>query len=139
MATAAATTYATGEKIGFLTRALATIIDFVILGVVTTILNTVLAGGDPVRGNGVSTLVGLAYFLYFWSSYGHGQTLGNRALSIRVVKTDGSELTLVDAFIRYIGLIISCIAIFIGVIWVAFDAEKQGWHDKIAKTYVVKA
>jgi uncharacterized RDD family membrane protein YckC len=139
MATAAATTYATGEKIGFLTRALATIIDFVILGVVTTILNTVLAGGDAVRGNGVSTLVGLAYFLYFWSSYGHGQTLGNRALSIRVVKTDGSELTLVDAFIRYIGLIISCIAIFIGVIWVAFDAEKQGWHDKIAKTYVVKA
>ena len=29
--------------------------------------------------------------------------------------------------------------LFIGVIWVAFDANKQGWHDKIASTYVVKA
>jgi uncharacterized RDD family membrane protein YckC len=28
--------------------------------------------------------------------------------------------------------------IFIGVIWVAFDPNKQGWHDKIAGTYVVK-
>jgi uncharacterized RDD family membrane protein YckC len=45
----------------------------------------------------------------------------------------------VGAFLRYIGLIISCIAFFIGVIWVAFDANKQGWHDKIASTYVVKA
>ena len=139
MAVAAATTFATTEKIGFLTRALATIIDFVILGIVSSILNIVLSGGDPLRGNGVSTLIGLAYFMYFWSSYGHGQTLGNRALSIRVVKTNGSELTLVDALIRYVGLIISCVALFIGVIWVAFDPNKQGWHDKIATTYVVKA
>jgi uncharacterized RDD family membrane protein YckC len=27
----------------------------------------------------------------------------------------------------------------IGVIWTAFDAQKQGWHDKIAGSYVVKA
>jgi len=33
----------------------------------------------------------------------------------------------------------TCVAIFIGVIWAAFDAQKQGWHDKIAGTYVVKA
>ena len=139
MAVAAATTFATTEKIGFLTRALATIIDFVILGIVSSILNGVLFGGDGLRGNGLSTLIGLAYFLYFWSSYGHGQTLGNRALKIRVVKTNGSELTLVDGLIRYVGLIISCVALFIGVIWVAFDPNKQGWHDKIASTYVVKA
>ena len=92
-----------------------------------------------VRGNGLNTLVGLAYTLYFWSSYGHGQTIGNRIMKIRVVKTDGTELTLMDAFIRYVGFVISCIAIFIGLIWVAFDPNKQGWHDKIASTYVVKA
>lgn len=136
---AVSATFATTEKIGFLSRALATIIDFVILAIVTTILNGIVFGGDPVRGNGLSTLIGLAYFLYFWSSYGHGQTLGDRALSIRVVKTDGSELTLVDGFIRYVGLVLSFLVFFIGVIWVAFDANKQGWHDKIAKTYVVKA
>ena len=55
------------------------------------------------------------------------------------MKTSGSELTLTDAFIRCLGLIISCIGLFIGVIWVAFDPNKQGWHDKIASTYVVKA
>jgi len=132
-------TFATTEKIGFLTRALALIIDGIIVGIVGGILNGILFGGDLVRGNGLSTLLGLAYYVYFWSSYGHGQTLGNRALGIRVVKTDGSELSLTDAFIRYVGLILSFLCLFIGVIWVAFDANKQGWHDKIANTYVVKA
>jgi len=137
--TTATTSFATTEKIGFLTRALAAIIDFVILAIVGGILTSILFGGNSVGGSGFQTLIGLAYFLYFWSSYGHGQTLGNRALKIRVVKTTGAELTLVDAFIRYVGLVVSCIALFIGVIWVAFDANKQGWHDKIASTYVVKA
>ena len=132
-------TFATTEKIGFLTRALALIIDGIIVGIVGGILNGILFGGDLVRGNGLSTLLGLAYYVYFWSSYGHGQTLGNRALGIRIVKTDGSELGLTDAFIRYVGLILSFLCLFIGVIWVAFDANKQGWHDKIANTYVVKA
>ena len=127
------------DKIGFLTRALALIIDLITVGIVSSIIGAVLFGGDPVRGNGFSTLLGLAYYVYFWSSYGHGQTIGNRALKIRVVKTDGSELTPVNAFIRYVGLILSCLVLFIGVIWVAFDANKQGWHDKIAGTYVVKA
>jgi uncharacterized RDD family membrane protein YckC len=36
-------------------------------------------------------------------------------------------------------LVISVIVLLIGVIWAAFDANKQGWHDKIAGTYVVKA
>ena len=135
----AAASFATTEKIGFLTRALALIIDVVLLAIVSSILNAIVFGGDAVRGNGLSTLIGLVYYLYFWSSYGHGQTLGNRALGIRVVKTSGSELTLTDAFIRYVGLILSFIVVFIGVIWVAFDPNKQGWHDKIASTYVVKA
>ena len=139
MATAAAMTYPTTDKIGFGSRTLATIIDIVILGIAGSVLTSIVFGGDSVRGNGLSTLLGLAYFLYCWSSYGHGQTVGNRALSLRVVKTTGSELTLMDAFLRYIGLILSFVALFIGVIWVAFDANKQGWHDKIAGTYVVKA
>jgi uncharacterized RDD family membrane protein YckC len=44
----------------------------------------------------------------------------------------------VQGLLRYVGLIISFLVIFIGVIWVAFDPNKQGWHDKIAGTYVVK-
>ncbi|HET7686351.1 MAG TPA: RDD family protein, partial [Candidatus Limnocylindria bacterium] len=36
------------------------------------------------------------------------------------------------------GLIISFVVILLGVIWVAFDSRKQGWHDKLAKTLVVR-
>ena len=138
MATAAGAV-ATSEKIGFWVRVVATIIDAIILGIISSVLNAILFGGDPVRGNGLNTLVGLAYVMYFWSSYGHGQTVGNRIMKIRVVKTDGSELSLMEAFIRYVGLVVSFICLFIGVIWVAFDANKQGWHDKIGNTYVVRA
>ena len=139
MATAAPATFATTEKIGFLPRVGATLLDLVGLAIVGSVLNAIIFGGDQTRGSGLQTIIGLAYFMYFWSSYGHGQTLGDRALNIRVVKTTGAELTLMDAFLRYVGLIISLLVIFIGVIWVAFDANKQGWHDKIAGTYVVKA
>ena len=102
---------------------------------------TSLTGGDATgrSANGLQTLLGVAYFCYFWSSYGKGQTFGMRALNIKVVKTDGSQLDLIGAFIRYVGLIISIACLFIGVIWAAFDGQKQGWHDKIAGTYVVKA
>jgi len=48
-------------------------------------------------------------------------------------------VTIVTALLRYAGLILSFLVVFLGVIWVAFDKDKQGWHDKIASTYVVKA
>ena len=130
---------ATTEKIGFWIRVVAVIIDGIILAILSSILNSILFAGDQVRGSGLNTLVGLAYAMYFWSAYGHGQTVGNRIMKIRVVKTDGSELSLTEAFIRYVGLVLSFLCLAIGVIWVAFDANKQGWHDKIANTYVVRA
>jgi uncharacterized RDD family membrane protein YckC len=138
MATVAGTAAVASEKAGFGIRVVAFVIDAVILAILSSILNSILFAGDTVRGQGLNTLVGLAYSMYFWSSYGHGQTVGNRVMKIRVIKTDGSELTLTDTFLRYVGLILSFLCVFIGVIWVAFDANKQGWHDKIANTYVVK-
>ncbi|HEV2249085.1 MAG TPA: RDD family protein [Candidatus Limnocylindria bacterium] len=140
MATAAgATAVVTSEKVGFWIRVVAFVIDGIILGILSSILSSILFGGDQIRANGLNTLLGLAYSMYFWSSYGHGQTVGDRIMKIRVIKTDGSELSLTEAFIRYVGLVLSFLVVFIGVIWVAFDANKQGWHDKIANTYVVKA
>jgi uncharacterized RDD family membrane protein YckC len=132
---------ATTEKAGFGTRFLAILIDSIGLAIVTGIVAGILNVGGPGSSgsSGLQTLLGVAYFCYFWSTYGKGQTLGMRALNIRVVKTDGSYLDLVGAFLRYVGLVISIVCLFIGVIWAAFDANKQGWHDKIAGTYVVKA
>jgi uncharacterized RDD family membrane protein YckC len=132
---------ATTEKAGFGTRFLAILIDSIGLGIVTGIIAGILNAGGPGSSgsSGLQTLLGVAYFCYFWSTYGKGQTLGMRVLNIRVVKTDGSYLDLVGAFLRYVGLVVSIVCLFIGVIWAAFDANKQGWHDKIAGTYVVKA
>jgi uncharacterized RDD family membrane protein YckC len=130
----------TADRAGWGTRALAIIIDGIGIGIIAGAVSSIL-GGDATgtQYQGISTLLQAAYFTYFWSAAGKGQTLGSRALKIRVVKTDGAYLDYVGAFLRYIGFIVSCAVLLIGVIWAAFDAQKQGWHDKIAGTYVVKA
>jgi uncharacterized RDD family membrane protein YckC len=139
MAAAAPAAAVTGAKAGFWIRVLAFIIDSVILYVVNLIVGLVLNPSTTGR-SGIQTLLGIIYFTYFWSasSMWPGQTVGDKLLNLRVIKTDGTDLTIVQAFIRYVGLFVSFLVIFIGVIWVAFDPNKQGWHDKIAGTYVVK-
>jgi len=139
MAAAAAPAAVTGAKAGFWIRVVAFIIDSIIVGVVNAIIAAILNSSTTGR-SGIQTLLGIIYFTYFWSSSSPwpGQTVGDKLLSLRVIRTDGSDLTIVQALIRYVGLFISFIVIFIGVIWVAFDPNKQGWHDKIAGTYVIK-
>ena len=39
---------------------------------------------------------------------------------------------------RYFAYFVSTIPLFLGLIWVAFDSRKQGWHDKLAGTVVVR-
>lgn len=130
---------AIAEKAGFWTRFVAILVDAILISVVSQIVSGIAGGADVQRGSGISTLIGIVYYVYFWSSYGNGQTLGMRAFNIKVVRTDGSQLDVGGAIIRYIGFLISIIPLFLGLIWAAFDAEKQGWHDKLAKTYVVRA
>jgi len=120
----------TGQKAGFWIRAIAYLIDAVILLVVQYILSLVLRDAAGI----VSFVVGIAYFVYFWSASGGGMTPGMRVFGLH----DGSGLTITQAVIRYVGLIVAAIPFAIGLIWVAFDSNKQGWHDKIASTYVVK-
>src|SRR4051812_528197 len=134
------TAVVTTDRAGWGTRALAILIDAIGVGIVAAALSSIFGGASmDTRYQGLSTLLQAAYFTYFWSAAGKGQTLGSRALNIRVVKTDGAYLDYAGAFLRYIGFFVSCLAFFLGVIWAAFDAQKQGWHDKIAGTYVVKA
>jgi uncharacterized RDD family membrane protein YckC len=87
--------------------------------------------------SGLNTLAGLVYFIGFWAW--RGQTVGMMPFNMRVVSADtGEKIDVVRGLLRYVGLIISFVVILIGVIWVAFDARKQGWHDKIANTLVVR-
>lgn len=42
-------------------------------------------------------------------------------------------------FVRYLAYVVSMLPLFLGILWVAWDKKKQGWHDKIAKTVVLRA
>lgn len=79
----------------------------------------------------------VAYHWYFWTRR-DGQTPGKFALGIRVIKTDHSAISDVDAVIRAIGYHVSSMLFGLGFIWALFDKNNQSWHDKIARTYVVR-
>ena len=81
-------------------------------------------------------VISLAYFLGFW--VWRGQTPGKMAAGIKIIRTDSSPIKWQCALRRFWGYIILLLTLFIGFIWVAFDERKQGVHDKIADTYVVK-
>ncbi len=116
------------------TRFIAILIDSIILGIITGIL--VGAGGEA--GGGASFVIGLVYYWYFWTRQ-EGQSPGKKLMNIRVIKADGSPLSDGDAILRYIGYYINTLVFMIGWIWAFFDSNNQGWHDKIASTYVVNA
>lgn len=128
----------TTERAGWWTRVLAILIDLLGVLIVSSVASSIL-WGDATAGSPLNLLLCAAYCTYFWSASGKGQTLGSRSLNIRVVKTDGTYLDPVGAFLRFIGLVFGTLIFFVGVLWAAFDAHKQGWHDKLAGTYVVKA
>ena len=50
----------------------------------------------------------------------------------------GAEPTPWQFVLRYLGYFVSIITLGIGFLWVAFDPRKQGLHDKIASTVVVR-
>lgn len=101
-------------------------------------ISIVIAIATPqALGQLIQILFGLGYYVFFEGSPS-GQTPGKRALSIRVVDArTGGRIDPTRAFLRYIGRIISGLAIGIGYLWMLWDREKQTWHDKIATTYVV--
>lgn len=82
-----------------------------------------------------------------------GQTLGHRIVGIEVVRTSGPGVGFGPAFLRalygtagslvsnFAGETFSTIIILVvvfGMLWAGLDKNKQGWHDKIAGTYVVR-
>ena len=124
-----------GEKAGFWRRFGAFFIDALVIGVVTGIFRLIV-------GTNLGSLLGLVvsavYFGYFHG--GTGQTPGDAALSIRVVDVDGgSSIGWARALGRWVVSYVSGLALFIGYLWMLWDAEKQTWHDKAARTYVVMA
>jgi len=141
------------QVIGFGRRLVASLIDMLVVGFLTFILVVALslaillidiftAYKYPDREFPVDTMtlwlgliVSVVYFVGYWAK--SGQTFGKTVMGIRIVSADGTPLSWGKAFLRYIGYIVSGIVLSLGFLWLAFDSKRQGWHDKIAGTYVL--
>ncbi len=118
---------------GFWIRVVAFTIDWISLVIVEVILLSSLG----VIGQAIGGIISIAYFIGLWGT--RGQTVGMMLLGLRVVRNaDGGKLTWGNAVLRFIGLFVAFACIDIGVIRVAFDARKRGWHDVIGGTVVVQ-
>ena len=67
-----------------------------------------------------------------------GTTIGGIVCGLKVVRIDNREIDWTTAIVRALGCFLSLAVVGLGFIWVAFDDEKQSWHDKIAGTTVVR-
>ncbi len=81
-------------------------------------------------------LVGLAYFSAMWAW--KGTTIGGVILRLQVVRADGQPVSFLVAFVRALAAAFSAMVFFLGFFWIGWDSEKQGWHDKIAGTVVLR-
>jgi len=118
-------------------RVIALIIDSVIVGILGSIIG--VGGGAALFGGSLASFVlGVGYQWYFLTQQ-NGQTLGKMVMDLRVIKTNGTEISDADAALRYVGYLLNSAVLMIGWLWAGLDDNNQGWHDKIAGTYVVKA
>jgi uncharacterized RDD family membrane protein YckC len=113
----------------------------IILGVVM-----IAAGQDPESPsmivarlgiNGISFLISWMYFALCESSSWQG-TVGKKVLGLRVTDLNGQPITFAKATGRHFGKIISALILGIGFIMIAFTDQKQGLHDTMAGTLVLK-
>ena len=131
----------TYELAGLIDRLAANIIDSFLILIPLMIVGVITSSpGQPVPRQIVQFVmmaVPVAYHWYFWTRR-EGQTPGKFALGIRVIKADGSKIGDIDAVMRAIGYHVSAMLFGLGFIWALLDKNNQSWHDKIARTYVVR-
>jgi uncharacterized RDD family membrane protein YckC len=133
---------------GFWRRAVAYLIDSILLSIIIVPLTVAIVGwsyfvdgaGSPL--NGMATMLlyyGLpaAVTILFWKS--KQATPGKMAMSLKIIDADtGMPPTTGQSIGRYFAYYLSALVLLLGFFWVAFDAHKQGWHDKLARTLVVR-
>ena len=130
---------------GFWIRVAASIIDTIVILIVTMPLLLVIYGNEYWTSQ--EMVKGPAHFLIayvfpavatiaLWILF--GGTPGKLVCGLRVVDVQtGEYLALWQGIVRYLGYFVSMIPLFLGFLWVAWDARKQGFHDKLARSLVV--
>ena len=147
-----------GPRANFGQRLVAWIIDVIITAIPVWIIGALLGAtffsfeidertGEMTTANGatagslllynlISIALPLAYYAYFEGG-SSGQTIGKRAMSIRVLRMSGTQLGWGLAIGRYFARILSFLPCLLGYFWMLWDRERQTWHDKLTNTVVV--
>ena len=131
---------------GFWVRFVAYLIDAIIIGIASTIIRlavslvlgtglSILTGGGSIVILVISTLISfVAGWLYHavMESSDKQATFGKQAMGLIVMDTNGYRISFGRA------KILSGVILYIGFVMIAFTDRKQGLHDMIADTLVVK-
>lgn len=131
---------------GFWTRAIATVVDAVLFGVFQGALffAAYRAGLFELQAVAarpfyvlLSQAIPAAIAVVFWVNW--SATPGKMLVGARVADAHtGGRPTLQQCLERYFAYYISWLPLCLGFLWVIWDRHKQGWHDKLAGTVVVR-
>lgn len=121
---------------GFFERFQAMLIDGFVL-VFGIVFFRIFGLGLPIPSHTLSWIISPLYFVFFISRF--GQTPGKWFMGLKVVSEDGySPVSMERAFIRWLGYYVNMVFFGLGYLWIFVDPNRQGFHDKMAKTIVIK-
>ncbi|WP_149536150.1 RDD family protein [Siccirubricoccus phaeus] len=127
---------------GFWRRVLAQFIDVLWtlpLSLAMGLLGSLLRGGGeaPLLSELLQNVIIGLVVLIFWA--GRQATPGKWVLGLRIVAAeDGGHVPIGRLVARYLGYIVSALPLCLGFLWMLWDSRRQGWHDKLARTLVVR-
>lgn len=127
------------EYAGFWIRMMAALIDLVLIAALLGPITIALTGKGPTLTEGglINFLAPAVVIIAFWRW--KSATPGKLLMRLEIVDASTfGKPTLSQWLLRYLGYVLSAIVVFIGFIWIGIDDRKQGWHDKIATTLVVR-
>jgi uncharacterized RDD family membrane protein YckC len=114
-------------RAGFWIRMGALLLDIFLVGVLIGVLH---------HSHDLELVVLAAYGAMMWKL--RGATVGGIVFDLQVVRLDGREIDWETAIVRALSCFLSLAVAGLGFIWIAFDGNRQAWHDKIAGTVVVR-
>lgn len=134
------------EFAGFWSRTGATIIDTFLLMLITAPILISIYGSDYFTSDDfiagswdflISWVLPAIVTIVFWIY--RAATPGKMAIKAKILDANTGRAASTGQLIgRYLAYFVSILPLFLGIFWVAFDKRKQGWHDKLAGTVVVK-
>ena len=134
------------EYAGFWIRTGASLIDTILMMVIIVPMLTIIYGKGYWSSEAVFLGVWDLLFNYilpaivvivFWIV--KSATPGKILLELSIVDAEtGGKPSNGQLIGRYFAYYISLLPLMLGFIWVGFDKRKQGWHDKLTGTVVVR-